>query len=179
MPDIQRPEPNVETITGKVWVIYRTDKAGDDDVVLAAADTRELALEEMGAWRGENVRTDEVTFYRQSLRPVYGGGTLIENLWAEMDAIMERLMTGQGGQDVCGRTDCMGDPQRSIVCGHWDNGDKYRAEELAWVLAIVTNAYDPDINRIRKETMSRWEAAEREAALQEEALNPDQPEDEE
>jgi hypothetical protein len=85
----------------------------------------------------------EITLHRPSLRAVYGGPTLIEALWNEMDAIMERLMTGQANED---------------------GGDKYRAEELAWVLAIVTNAYDPSVDRIRAETMARWNAAQAEAA---------------
>lgn len=153
MPDFTRPAPTFETVTEPIWVIRRTDRIGDD-VILAAGATRQDALEEIGAWRGEDVDLVETKLYRQSLRPIYGGGTLIENLWAEMDVIMERLMTGQQAED---------------------GGDRFRAEELAWVLAIVTNAYDPSVDRIRAETMERWNAAQREADLQEEALNPDQP----
>jgi hypothetical protein len=151
MPDIERPTPIFTVHNETVWVVCRT---GDGDSIADVHSTQDAA--EGAVSNGEypwGVEAVKATLHRPSLRPVYGGPTLIENLWAEMDAIMERLMTGQQAED---------------------GGDRFRAEELAWVLAIVTNAYDPDINRIRRETMARWEAAEREAALQEEALNPDQ-----
>jgi hypothetical protein len=119
----------------------------------------------------------EFTLHRPSLRAVYGGPTLIEALWNEMDAIMERLMTGNEKEDVCGRESCDSYDEETGVCSHVDNGDRYRAEELAWVLAIVTNAYDPSVDRIRAETMRRWKAAEAEADAQEEALNPDEQEE--
>jgi hypothetical protein len=118
------------------------------------------------------LKTQQLVLHRPSLRAVYGGPTLIEALWAEMDAIMDRLMTGQIQQDNCKLGDCNG--PRGGTCDHEDNGDRYRAEELAWVLAIVTNAYDPSVDRIRAEAMQRWKAAEAEAAAQEEALDPDQ-----
>lgn len=73
--------------------------------------------------------------HRPNLRAVYGGPTLIEALWTEMDRLMEGLMTGTDAED---------------------EGDKYRAQELAWVLAIVTNVYDPSVDRIRAEAMRRW-----------------------
>lgn len=88
----------------------------------------------------------------EDLKPIYGGPTLLEALWAEMDRLMEGLMTGQGAE-----------------------GDRYRAEELAWVLAIVSNPYDPSVDRIRAETMDRWNAEQEFQRQQEEALDPDQP----
>lgn len=78
---------------------------------------------------------EEVTLHRPSLAPIYGGPTLLEALWAEMDRIMEGLMTKADAED---------------------GGDRFRAAELAWVLAIVTNAYDPSVDRIRAEAMRRW-----------------------
>jgi hypothetical protein len=77
----------------------------------------------------------EVTLHRPSLQPIYGGPTLLEALWAEMDRLMAGLMTGQDAED---------------------GGDKARAQELAWVLAIVTNAYNPSIDAIRAEAVRRW-----------------------
>jgi hypothetical protein len=99
---------------------------------------------------------ERAKLHRPSLQPIYGGPTLIEALWAEMDRLMEGLMTKTEAED---------------------GGDRFRAQELAWVLAIVTNAYNPSVDRIRAEAVARWNAAEREAALQEEALNPDEQED--
>lgn len=152
MPDFTRPAPTFETVTSAAWIIV--PKTG---LVLKprAYATQEAALDAYRTLEGYYA-PEASTLEQQSLRPIYGGGTLIENLWAEMDAIMERLMTGQQAED---------------------GGDRFRAEELAWVLAIVTNAYDPSVDRIRAETMERWNAAQLEADLQEEALDPDQPED--
>jgi hypothetical protein len=76
-----------------------------------------------------------VTLHRPSLAPIYGGPTLLEALWAEMDRLMEGLMTKADAED---------------------GGDRFRAAELAWVLAIVTNAYDPSVDRIRAEAVARW-----------------------
>jgi hypothetical protein len=132
MPDFRRPEPTFETVHESIWVAANQYEG---EGVRGAFTTKELA----DAWASgqDSVEVVEIFLERQSLRPIYGGGTLIENLWAEMDSIMERLMTGQEAED---------------------GGDRFRAEELAWVLAIVTNAYDPSIDRIRKETMDRWNA---------------------
>lgn len=139
MPDFARPAPTFETVTEPIWVVVRT---GDGYSVADAHSTQDAA--EGAVSNGDypwGVEAVEALLHRPSLRPIYGGGTLIENLWAEMDAIMERLMTGQEAED---------------------GGDRFRAEELAWVLAIVTNAYDPSVDRIRKETMERWEISQTE-----------------
>lgn len=80
-----------------------------------------------------------VMLHRPSLAPIYGGPTLLEALWSEMDRLMEGLMT---------KTDAE------------DGGDRFRAAELAWVLAIVTDAYDPSVDRIRAEAVRRWNEAQ-------------------
>ncbi len=77
----------------------------------------------------------EVTLHRPALQPIYGGPTLLEALWAEMDRLMAGLMTGTDAED---------------------EGDKFRAQELAWVIAIVTNAYNPSIDAVRAEALRRW-----------------------
>lgn len=106
----------------QIWVAM----SGDDPV---AAYVSEEAAEER---HGFSV---EVTLHRPSLQPIYGGPTLLEALWAEMDRLMEGLMTGADAED---------------------GGDRYRAQELAWVLAIVTNAYAPSVDAIRAEAVRRW-----------------------
>jgi hypothetical protein len=73
--------------------------------------------------------------HRPDLRPIYGGPTLLEALWSEMDRLMEGLMTGADAED---------------------GGDRYRAAELAWVLAIVGNPYAPSVGAIRAEAVARW-----------------------
>jgi hypothetical protein len=83
-----------------------------------------------------------VMLHRPSLQPIYGGPTLLEALWSEMDRLMEGLMTGTDAED---------------------EGDKYRAQELAWVIAIVTNAYAPSVDLVRAEAMRRWNQQQAEA----------------
>lgn len=78
-----------------------------------------------------------VTLHRPSLVPIYGGPTLLEALWSRMDDHMEALMTGQQGEDTAAG-----------------------ARELAWVIAIVTNAYAPSMDKVREEAMCRWNAAQ-------------------
>lgn len=123
----------------QIWVVVR---AGDSDHVAEAHNTPEgAALAEARGdlpWGTEAV---EVTLHRPSLRPIYGGPTLLEALWNEMDSLMERLMTGQTNED---------------------GGDRFRAEELAWVIAIVTNAYNPSMDMVRAEAMTRWNEAQAE-----------------
>lgn len=152
----------------QVWAIVR---AGDGDAIREVHSTKagaEIAEQRDGFPWGVEIK--EITLHRPSLRAVYGGPTLIEALWNEMDDIMERLMTGQEQEDVCGRKDCPThvsewiDGPEDETCKHIDNGDRYRAQELAWVLAIVTNAYDPSVDRIRAEAMERWNRAQEEPA---------------
>ncbi len=81
-------------------------------------------------------QTETVTLHRPSLAPIYGGPTLLEALWNEMDRLMEGLMTDADAED---------------------GGDRFRAGELAWVLAVVTDPYNPSVDAIRAETMRRWE----------------------
>jgi len=126
----------------KIFVIHDKELLLDGDIHFASS-TRQGAEAAIATRKMESVAVKEITLHRPSLRAVYGGPTLIEALWAEMDSIMERLMTGQASED---------------------GGDKYRAQELAWVLAIVTNAYDPSVDRIRKEAMARWERQQAEEA---------------
>jgi hypothetical protein len=70
-----------------------------------------------------------------NFRPVYGGPTLLEFLWEEMDRLMEGLMSKTDSED---------------------GGDKFRAEELGFIIAVVTNVYSPDLPGIRKEALRRY-----------------------
>lgn len=107
-------------------------------------------------------QTETMLLHRPSLAPIYGGPTLLEALWSEMDRLMEALMTGQTADDSCKIKGYHGVPaaydDHQANCEHWDNGDRYRAEELAWVIALVTNPYDPSVDRVRAEAMERWNA---------------------
>lgn len=121
---IDRPE--------QIWVVV---PKGDGPIV--AHSTEEAARRQYAGTKGRNHAPEEVTLHKPLLQPIYGGPTLLEALWAEMDRLMEGLMTGTDAED---------------------EGDKYRAQELAWVLAVVSNAYNPSVDRIRAEAMARWNA---------------------
>jgi hypothetical protein len=117
----------------QIWVITRVGDENHVHSAYATEDEAEAATTNRDLPWGTSAV--EVTLHRQSLQPIYGGPTLLEALWAEMDRLMAGLMTGQDAED---------------------GGDKYRAQELAWVLAIVTNAYNPSIDAIRAEAVRRW-----------------------
>lgn len=66
---------------------------------------------------------------------VCGGKSILEMMWGELDAIVERLMGGGAAED-----------------------DKGRAQGVAMCIALVENPYLPDVERIREQAMDRWEA---------------------
>lgn len=68
-----------------------------------------------------------------------GGKTILELLWEELDAIMERLMSG-------GQAD--------------DERDPGRAEGVAYAIAVMQNPYLPNVDNVREQAMERWEQAE-------------------
>jgi hypothetical protein len=106
--------------------------------IVGAATTAEAAMQ-LGQPTPLPLSVHTTQLHRPDLRPIYGGETLIEALWSEMDRLMEGLMTESDAED---------------------GGDRYRAAELAWVLAIVTNPYNPSVDAIRAETVKRWEEAQ-------------------
>lgn len=142
----------------EVWVVRQSRPEQQHDII--GVGISDLVTPDLpGLDKSLPFISTKTILYRPSLAPIYGGPTLLEALWNEMDRLMEALMTGQVAEDICGRNDCGQAP-----CGHQDNGDKYRAAELAWVLAIVTNAYDPNVDRIRAEAVDRWNKQQEEAA---------------
>lgn len=78
-----------------------------------------------------------------------GGQTLQEVIWEEMDAIMERLMTGQAAEHDVGL-----------------------AQGVAYCLAVMQNPYLPNVDSVREQAMSRWEKAEQEAPVLKQAATP-------
>lgn len=137
---MQRPQLNFTDATETIWVTATNS--------VYSGAVRDAYVSAEAAQRSGADSVHEVTLHRPSLRPIYGGPTLIEALWSEMDRLMEALMTGTDAED---------------------GGDKYRAQELAWVIAIVTNAYAPSVDRVRKEAMERWNAQQKESNVQQEA----------
>jgi hypothetical protein len=118
----------------EVWIVEQTGHASHHNFV-GVAVSEEGSRQLPGLDPHKASTSTKVILYRPSLAPIYGGPTLLEALWNEMDVIMERLMTKQESED---------------------GGDKFRAQELAWVLAIVTNAYNPSVDMIRAEAVRRY-----------------------
>lgn len=68
-----------------------------------------------------------------------GGKTLLEVFWDEMMVVTERLMTDQAAEDDVGA-----------------------ARSLAWVIATIQNPYRPNVDSVRDQVMTRWEAENQE-----------------
>lgn len=125
--DHYHPE-RTEPVERQVWVVHNKD-----EIACAAStpeDAQSLADAMEYSWE-----ITETTLHPQLVPPIYGGPTLLAALWEEMDAIMERLMTKTESED---------------------GGDKFRAQQLGWVLAIVTNGYRPSVPAIRAEAVRRF-----------------------
>lgn len=141
--DMEKLDHNVRWVDKPedIWVMVRV---GDGNNVADAFVAEEAArkAEERGdySWGVEAVK---VKLHRPSLQPIYGGSTLLEALWNEMDRLMQQLMQPAGADDP---------------------NDRWRAEELAWVIAIVSNPYEPSMDRVRAEAMERWNKAQEDAA---------------
>lgn len=69
---------------------------------------------------------------------VCGGKSILEMLWDELDAIVERLQA-DASDDLA--------------------ADRGRAQGVAYSIAVIQNPYLPNIEAVRAEAMDRWEAA--------------------
>lgn len=65
----------------------------------------------------------------------FAGKSILERYWDELDTIIERLATNQESADGL---------------------DKGRAENACYFIAIMTDAYKPDILKIRNEAVRRF-----------------------
>lgn len=142
---MKRPEIKYVDRPERIWVVVPKVGTSGGKLPIEGFSSEEAAMDRYRNQKSQVHTPEAVTLHRPSLAPVYGGPTLLEALWAEMDVIMERLMTGAVSEDGL---------------------DVGRAQELAWVLAIVTNAYSPSVDRIRAEAMDRWNAQQDEDEMQ-------------
>lgn len=72
------------------------------------------------------------------LRPasqVCSGKSILDLLWEELDAVVERLMARAAGED-----------------------DKGKAQGVAYAIAVILNPYLPNVEAVRDQAMLRWEA---------------------
>lgn len=124
--------------TEQIWVVVpKTSTDPPPVIAFCAEEPARRAYRERQGYHAPEL----ADLHRPDLRPIYGGPTLLEALWQEMDRLMEALMTGADAEDGM---------------------DKGRAQELAWVLAIVSNPYNPSVDAIRAEAVERWNASQEE-----------------
>lgn len=102
---------------------------------LAKAVKRVLAEKPMRA--GSLAAKQGKTSVIREHRPECGGQSILGMFWDELDTIMERLMAGDGAEA---------------------DGDKDRAYQLAWCIAVTENPYHINVDRVRREAVARWEA---------------------
>lgn len=66
------------------------------------------------------------------------GLSIIHQLWSELDRLMAALKEGTDADD---------------------GGDRFRAQGLAFALAVFINPASPDVQEIRRTAVERWEAS--------------------
>lgn len=77
----------------------------------------------------------------------HAGPSLLELLWVELDAVVDRIMGDRATHGV----------------GAEDSGDKGEAVGLAKAISIFLNPYHPQLDAVRAEAMRRWESRQAEA----------------
>lgn len=83
---------------------------------------------------------------------------LFEELWKELDTIVDHIMSeGHPTGRNTWNPDSIESMQRQFQeYGEW----RGQAQGVAYALAVLTNPYDPNVDKIRAEAMERWEAGE-------------------
>jgi hypothetical protein len=80
---------------------------------------------------------------------------LHEELWKELDTIVDHIMSE--GEPVLSQADIEEyEVEAFRKYGEW----RGQAQGVAYALAVLTNPYQPDVDKIRAEAMERWEAGE-------------------
>lgn len=73
------------------------------------------------------------------------GPSILDNLWASLDDLTARLMTGMRDGEP------MDDDEQVAT--------RYRAEGIAWSLAMMINPGQPNLDDIRETAMERYDSA--------------------
>jgi hypothetical protein len=97
----------------------------------------------------------------------HAGKTILEIIWEELDAIMDRLMSD-------------GEPSKATLIGELEDGatsrqaareladewwetlrawgeERGQAQGVAYCIAVLTNPYHVDVDAIRAQAMERWQ----------------------
>lgn len=136
-PEIKRTERNrqVRWKLGKVEAVRDAKLGIELTVQLTAYQSRSLPYlkPEVMEDLAEVARAAAVNAGGSSL----AGKSLIQGLWEELDSLCDRIFNGIE-----------------------DDGDRARADQMAWVIAYFTNPYRVErenIVAIKKEARARWE----------------------
>lgn len=80
---------------------------------------------------------------------------LLEEGWKELDTIVEHIMWEGEPQsrNTWNPDDLAAIREQFQEYGEW----RGQAQGIAYMLAVLTNPYQPDIEAIRSEAMQRWE----------------------
>lgn len=92
----------------------------------------------------------------ETFHPTKPGKTLVEQLWDEMDVVMDRLMADYAETTVeeFYRKDGTTDGEGILRWGE----ERGNAQGLAFALALfTTNSYEPNVDAIREQAYERWE----------------------
>jgi hypothetical protein len=84
---------------------------------------------------------------------------LLEEGWKELDTIVEHIMANDQplAEDFTSLQIADGDFDKAVLqYGEW----RGQAQGVAYMLAVLTNPYQPDVDKIRAEAMERWEQGE-------------------
>ena len=89
------------------------------------------------------------------------GRSILEQIWEELDSIMDRLRSGSPIPEAEGWT---GVRDRAELRG--------RAQGIAYAIAVMTNPYAPDVPKIKAEARTRWERRNHEGEGKEAKASP-------
>lgn len=93
------------------------------------------------------------------------GKSLLEKLWDELDAVVDRLVADGQPDDpklFAPKDGPSWGKLRKIVdkygedCRHWGE-TRGQAQGLAFAITTIENPYNPDIEEVKERAMERWE----------------------
>jgi len=95
------------------------------------------------------------TTQREDGIPVRPGKSILETLWDELDAIVDRLQAdGPPNRELWMKRST---PEHIADEFQEYGEERGRAQGVAHAIAILTNPYAPNVDAIREEAMRRWE----------------------
>lgn len=85
---------------------------------------------------------------------------LFQELWKELDTIVDHIMSQDAPEVPAGPEPGRYFYPEDVIEIHRYGEWRGQAQGVAYALAVLTNPYAPDVDKIRAEAMKRWEAGE-------------------